>query len=531
MPPHLAGAPIATTHTPQAQPGHPTCVNRSLKWRPSASYVTPQYSRIWSCDVCGCSRRLCPLLVAAASVACLPALLCSWSDECRQSESCFSMSESRASALSARASAALRAACSAGSSDTGTDPSPAVDLLKQEQRKVSQLCTALGATFLLLLLSVGSNLLGSYFEVEHAKSMTIRTPSTTGYSKLVDKTTGAPLAASKQTSAIATKSTSATVAVCMAGAARTVVHPVVIHTHRHHLLKPLKADLFAAVSLAKDTGHSKLSKNPESELRSRGTERWRVQEALQLLGAIEVRYVVDEDAKPPTQACVGSKGASTWPHMFWSVEMCGEVLRAHEDARDQPYEWVVRTRPDTFFRSPINPLPRTAPHPASFYCGRNNDAFFVAAPLAAQGLLSIYGQIAFRPGCRLAGNTSFARTLPWQVQCGLRGLARVRGLARDKGFIYADCLMNLAIHAHRLRSVGCAAELGTIGRDFFRAYYCDMTNRTEPCVTSGWSTRAPAIYFPVPAHEQPSDHGNMTLDHDIYKWGVATGAIIRAAGQ
>ena len=32
-PPHLAGAPIATTHTPQAQRGHPTCVNRSLKWR------------------------------------------------------------------------------------------------------------------------------------------------------------------------------------------------------------------------------------------------------------------------------------------------------------------------------------------------------------------------------------------------------------------------------------------------------------------------------------------------------------------
>ena len=366
--------------------------------------------------------------------------------------------------------------------------------------------------------------------------MTIRTPSTTGYSKLVDKTTGAPLATSKQsstttpksTSAIATKS-SATVAVCMAGAARTVVHPVVIHTHRHHLLKPLKADLFAAVSLAKDTAHSTLSKNPESELRLRGTERWRVQEALQLLGAIEVRYVEDEDAKPPMEACVGSKGASTWPHMFWSVELCGEVLRAHEDARGQPYEWVVRTRPDTFFRSPINPLPRTAPHPASFYCGRNNDAFFVAAPLAAQGLLSIYGQIAFQPGCRLVGNTSFARTLPWRVQCGLRGLARERRLARGKGFIYADCLMNLAIHVHRLRNVGCAAELGTIGRDFFRAYYCDMTNRTESCVTSGWSTRAPAIYFPVPAHEQPSDHGNMTLDHDIYKWGIATGAIIRTA--
>ena len=46
MPPHLAGAPIATTHTPQAQRGHPTCVNRSLKWRPSASTVTPLYSRI-----------------------------------------------------------------------------------------------------------------------------------------------------------------------------------------------------------------------------------------------------------------------------------------------------------------------------------------------------------------------------------------------------------------------------------------------------------------------------------------------------
>ena len=339
------------------------------------------------------------------------------------------------------------------------------------------------------------------------------------------KSTSATATMSKSTNATATKSksTSATVAICMAGAARTVVHPVVIHTHRHHLLKPLKADLFAAVSLAKDTAHSGLSKLPESELTRRGTERWRVQEALQLLGAIEVRYVEGEDAKPPAPACVGSRGAFTWPHMFWGVELCGEVLRAHEDARQQPYEWVVRTRPDTFFRSPINPLPRTAPHPASFYCGNSNDAFFVAAPLAAQGLLSIYSQIAFRPGCRLAGNTSFARTLPHQVQCGLRGLAG------DKGFIYPDCLMNLAIHAHRLRSVGCRAELGTSGRDFFRAYHCNMTSRMEPCVTSGWSTRSPALYFPVPAHEQPSDHGNMTLDHDIYKWGVATGAIIASA--
>ena len=62
------------------------------------------------------------------------------------------------------------------------------------------------------------------------------------------------------------------VAVCMAGAARTIVHPVVIHSHRHHLLKPLMdADLFAVVNLGKDTTHSGLTKRPESELTRRGT--------------------------------------------------------------------------------------------------------------------------------------------------------------------------------------------------------------------------------------------------------------------
>ena len=44
------------------------------------------------------------------------------------------------------------------------------------------------------------------------------------------------------------------VAVCMAGAARTIVHPVVLHAHRHHLLRPLmNADLFAVVNLGKVT--------------------------------------------------------------------------------------------------------------------------------------------------------------------------------------------------------------------------------------------------------------------------------------
>ena len=60
VPPHLAGAPIATTHTPQAQPGHPTCVNRSLKWRPSASTVTPLYSRIWPSQEKCCNSRTQP---------------------------------------------------------------------------------------------------------------------------------------------------------------------------------------------------------------------------------------------------------------------------------------------------------------------------------------------------------------------------------------------------------------------------------------------------------------------------------------
>ena len=48
--------------------------------------------------------------------------------------------------------------------------------------------------------------------------------------------------------------TDSPVAVCMAGAARTIVHPVVLHAHRHHLLRPLmNADLFAVVNLGKVT--------------------------------------------------------------------------------------------------------------------------------------------------------------------------------------------------------------------------------------------------------------------------------------
>ena len=53
------------------------------------------------------------------------------------------------------------------------------------------------------------------------------------------------------------------VAVCMAGAARTIVHPVVLHAHRHHLLAPLMhADLFAVVNLRKVRVRSNPNPNP-----------------------------------------------------------------------------------------------------------------------------------------------------------------------------------------------------------------------------------------------------------------------------
>lgn len=304
------------------------------------------------------------------------------------------------------------------------------------------------------------------------------------------------------------------VAVCLAGAARTIVHPVVLHTHRHHLLRAMDADLYAVVNLQKSTTHSGLTRLPESELTRRGTERWRVSQALNLLGALEIVFQEDE-AMPPHGTCIGSHGGFTWVSMMWNVQRCGELVRQHEETRRLPYAWVVRARPDTFFRRPVSPPPATAL--AAYYC-TNNDAFFVASRAAAPGLFSVWS-LAFELGCAWVGNTSLSRSLPRNFQCGLEGAKRT------EGFIYPDCIFRLAAYRHRLVHLGCQDVLATFGRDFFRAHNC---NASEPCITKGWASRAPSVYFPMSIRERPSDHGNLSIDRDIHDWGVATGAILEA---
>lgn len=296
----------------------------------------------------------------------------------------------------------------------------------------------------------------------------------------------------------------------MAGAARTIVHPVVLHTHRHHLLKPLNADLFAVVNLKMDTTHSPLTRLNVSELRIRGTERWRVHQAFTLLGAKVIQFQEDEEQLYSPSPCAGSHGQQ---EQFWNIELCGEVVRKYEVARDAHYAWVVRTRPDTFFRAPVRPPPDAALlRQGAFFC-RNNDAFFVASASAAPALFGLH---SLSLDCRWVGNSTISRSLPSSVQCGIQQL---RGV---KGWVWPDCILRLAAYRYRLADMGCSETLNTIGRDFFRGHYCAST----PCVTTGWESRSPSVFFPMPASEGPHDHGNLSLDADIHTWGIATGAIL-----
>ena len=190
-------------------------------------------------------------------------------------------------------------------------------------------------------------------------------------------------------------------------------------------------------------------------------------------------------------------------------------VRHVEDARGQPYDWLVRTRPDTFFRAPVRPPPREAlGQPSGFYC-RANDAFYVASASAAPALFGVWS-LANEAGCRWVGNTSMTRRMPRRVQCGLSGLAP------QHKFIWPDCILRLVVYRFRLQELGCEETLNTKGRDFFRAQHC----AEKPCKSARWDTRNPFVYFPISPHELPSDHGNLSLDRDILEWGVATGAII-----
>ena len=114
------------------------------------------------------------------------------------------------------------------------------------------------------------------------------------------------------------------VAVCMSGSARVIVHPVVLHVHRHHLLAPLNADLFAVVNLETSIQASVVNQYPVSELTMRGSERWRVVAALKLLGALAIVIQGGEDERPRITPCEGMHG-QTAMNMFWTIQRCGEV--------------------------------------------------------------------------------------------------------------------------------------------------------------------------------------------------------------
>lgn len=300
---------------------------------------------------------------------------------------------------------------------------------------------------------------------------------------------------------------SSLIAVCMAGAARTLVHPLVLHTHRHHLLRPLDADLFAVVNLRMDTSHGAIANAPVSELRRKGTERWRVEAALALLGARVIRFEEDE-APPQNSPCPGRRGQVA---QFWNIQLCGESVRLYETSHQMQYRWLMRTRPDTYFRSPVlvpKVVASRVAHEGSLYYCTNNDAFFVANAMAMPALFSLHDMMN---DCRWVGNSSVSRHLPANVQCGLRQLTHT------KGWIWPDCLMRITVWRYRLQGLPCA-DWGTTGRDFFRAYGADGCNVSAPCAAANLHTRSPSVFFPTPPPEQ-------RLDADIYQWGLATGAI------
>lgn len=296
------------------------------------------------------------------------------------------------------------------------------------------------------------------------------------------------------------------ISVCLAGAARTIVHPVVLQTHRHHLQKPLDADLFAVVNTQKNTAHSGLNKFPESALTRRGAERWRVTQALRVLGVLRFMFQEDEEMRPRNK-CFGSRGAFTWPSMMWNVQRCGTMVRQYEEEHKFTYTWVVRARPDTFFRVPIR-LPPVSDVSGGYYC-KHNDAFFVASRSAAPAMFHVWDLIQT---CDWVGDSNLSRRLPFQYQCGLQ-----------RKNIYANCIFDLAAYRHRLLYLGCEKVLNTHGRDFYRAHHC----ATGSCVTKGWTTRTPSVFFPMSVDEKVSDHGNLTLDDDIYEWGLSSGAILK----
>ncbi|KAL1520692.1 hypothetical protein AB1Y20_022261 [Prymnesium parvum] len=278
----------------------------------------------------------------------------------------------------------------------------------------------------------------------------------------------------------------------MTGAARTLSHPLVLHSAAHFLLAPLSARfdvrLFAVLSTSSRVGVQG-DLNPHWDARALaalGANRTRLQLALRLLRAEAFAFREDLlPAKlPSAAACAGAVGA---PAMFQDLRECGAMLRRHEQRAGVRFEWVVRTRADAVYSSEVR-LPAQGMFPTNAVVGQTDDSFAIIArdAVPAYFLMAETAGLCIFSKETLEHNGTLARLLPPHLHC------HDRRKAPDLGV----CIIALTLWYFRLPAISVRqfqlATNSSWGRRFARACHCTPTD----CATN-WTAWHPVALWNV----------------------------------
>jgi len=152
---------------------------------------------------------------------------------------------------------------------------------------------------------------------------------------------------------LSTQTHSRTIAVCIAGAARSFPEKKVFQSIRDNIVAVWNADVFAAIDLI---DHSRKSSIKKYLTYSR-IKREDLDIPLAALNITSQHFVlVSGNCTQTINGRVTTFPQNQVGHQIWIQILCYEKIKEEEERRKQKYEWIVRARPDVAYFLPVPPL-------------------------------------------------------------------------------------------------------------------------------------------------------------------------------